>query len=260
MKLAVEVRDGIAMLGTYRLFSGDSEALLDALDELSDLGRRAFIATPNVDHVIELERNRDFAAAYDMADICPTDGAPLVALARLLGARDVHRLTGADLLGQVCSRAAASGKRVVIAGGSDATLSRAVENLKRANPGVSLNGLPFPVLSGPGDPASAEAVDELRVAQPDFVFLCLGTPKQELWFARWAEALPPAVYIGSGAAVDFAAGTVRRAPGWVQRAGGEWLWRLAREPRRLAHRYLVRGPLFIPVIARSVGRRLRRIR
>ncbi|MGB5810082.1 MAG: WecB/TagA/CpsF family glycosyltransferase, partial [Polyangiales bacterium] len=84
-------------------------------------------------------------------------------------------------------------------------------------------------------------------AKPDLVIMALGCPKQELLMHTWSEALAPAVAIGSGAALDFIAGNVSRSPTWMSDAGLEWLYRLAREPTRLAHRYLVRDPEIIKI-------------
>ncbi|MDN5573728.1 MAG: WecB/TagA/CpsF family glycosyltransferase, partial [Micrococcales bacterium] len=94
----------------------------------------------------------------------------------------------------------------------------------------------------------------LAQLDPSLVYLCLGSPKQEAWFEHWRRELPAAVYVGAGAAVDFAAGARRRAPRALQMIGGEWTWRLVQEPRRMAGRYLGRGPRFLGVIARSVLR------
>jgi N-acetylglucosaminyldiphosphoundecaprenol N-acetyl-beta-D-mannosaminyltransferase len=86
------------------------------------------------------------------------------------------------------------------------------------------------------------------------VLVGLGAPKQELWIHRRRAALSPAVAVGVGAAIDFLAGHVRRAPPFVARAGLEWAWRLAAEPRRLWRRYLVRDPRFALVLARELAR------
>ena len=104
------------------------------------------------------------------------------------------------------------------------------------------------------DPLSQEVIDRLAQLDPSLVYLCLGSPKQEAWFEHWRRELPAAVYVGAGAAVDFAAGARRRAPRALQMIGGEWTWRLVQEPRRMAGRYLGRGPRFLGVIARSVLR------
>ncbi len=95
----------------------------------------------------------------------------------------------------------------------------------------------------------------LRDRAAEVTFICLGSPKQELWFLENRHELPPGIYVGAGAAIDFAGGAKKRAPVLAQRIGMEWVWRLAQEPRRLARRYLVDGPKFIFVVVRSVVRR-----
>jgi N-acetylglucosaminyldiphosphoundecaprenol N-acetyl-beta-D-mannosaminyltransferase len=101
------------------------------------------------------------------------------------------------------------------------------------------------------------ALTTLRGARPDLMLLFLGTPKQEKWFWRRVDLLPPTVALAVGGAVDLIAGTRRRAPGWLQHVGGEWLWRMALEPRRLGHRYLVQDPRFAVIAAREVRVRRR---
>jgi N-acetylglucosaminyldiphosphoundecaprenol N-acetyl-beta-D-mannosaminyltransferase len=87
------------------------------------------------------------------------------------------------------------------------------------------------------------------------VFVGLGCPKQESWMMRHREAIP-AVMLGAGAAFDFHAGTVQRAPRWMQEAGLEWLHRLLRQPRRLWRRYLLTNTLFLAwTLAELLGRR-----
>jgi N-acetylglucosaminyldiphosphoundecaprenol N-acetyl-beta-D-mannosaminyltransferase len=98
-------------------------------------------------------------------------------------------------------------------------------------------------------------VEGIKNFAPDIVFLCLGAPKQESWFMEWRDLLPDGVYIGAGAAVDFAAGVSTRAPAQLQRLGMEWVWRLAQEPKRLAKRYLIKGPRFLVIAARSIANR-----
>jgi N-acetylglucosaminyldiphosphoundecaprenol N-acetyl-beta-D-mannosaminyltransferase len=103
---------------------------------------------------------------------------------------------------------------------------------------------------GPG-PADEALLARIAEARPNLILVALGAPKQELWIAARRARLAPAVSLGVGAALDFAAGAVRRAPGWMQRAGLEWLYRLAQEPRRLARRYLRDDPKFLAVLVRT---------
>ncbi|MBM7822378.1 WecB/TagA/CpsF family glycosyltransferase [Kocuria palustris] len=224
----------------------------DELDRLAHSDRPELVVTANVDHVLTLRTSSALLAAYRTASMRLVDGMPLVGLARLLGLAQAERHTGADLLPHTAAVSAARGWRIVITGGADDVAAAAVERLRREHPGADLHHVPFPYMRGVNDPLSQEVIDRLAQLDPALVFLCLGSPKQEAWFEHWRQQLPPAVFVGAGAAVDFAAGTRRRAPRVLQMIGGEWTWRLVQEPRRMASRYLGRGPRFLGVIARSV--------
>jgi N-acetylglucosaminyldiphosphoundecaprenol N-acetyl-beta-D-mannosaminyltransferase len=95
-------------------------------------------------------------------------------------------------------------------------------------------------------------LEPIQAVRPDLVLVAFGAPKQELFIHRHANALRPAVLLGVGASLDFVAGRVRRAPRWISRAGMEWLFRLALEPRRLARRYLVDDPAFLAILLRTL--------
>ena len=99
----------------------------------------------------------------------------------------------------------------------------------------------------PEGAAAEAAVHVVNEARPALLFVALGSPKQELWVHRHWDRLDTTVALCVGAALDFAAGTQVRAPGWMQRAGLEWLWRLALEPERLWKRYLVRDAAFVGI-------------
>lgn len=86
----------------------------------------------------------------------------------------------------------------------------------------------------------------------NLLFVCLGSPKQELWLLAHHRALPPLVAVCAGAGIDFISGAARRAPLMWRRAGFEWLYRLLHEPRRLAPRYLIRDPAFLGVAVRAL--------
>ena len=236
--------------------------LLDAVDlpaaaehvlALVGTGRAHLVATLNVDQALHVRDDPRVAAAFDLASLRVADGAPVVALSRLLGRPLPGRVTGADLLPAVCARAARDGRRVAIVGGRPGVGDEAARRLIGRWPALQVVAVLAPPLGFEDDPEQDDAVVRvLEQARPDVVFVCLGCPKQELWVAERLHRLPFAVYLGVGAAVDFAAGTVRRAPAVLQRAGLEWAWRLGQERRRLAHRYLVRGPRFLTLIAEDL--------
>lgn len=241
-------------LNEMPIFTDTMDRLVQRVAILSTGSQPTLVVTPNVDQVLILEDSVQFVDAFRQASVRTIDGMPLKWMARLLGLRDVHRNTGADLLPAVCGSPLFAGKTIVITGGSDEVLAVAATRLSLANPQTSVVGIPFPYLDGIDDPRSLETIRGITNAQPDVVFLCLGAPKQESWFMEWRDRLPAAVYVGAGAAVDFAAGNVKRAPYWMQVIGLEWFYRLLDDPARLAGRYLVRGPRILPIFVRSLVR------
>ena len=100
-------------------------------------------------------------------------------------------------------------------------------------------------------PADEALLARIGEARPQLVLVALGAPKQELWIDARRARLAPAVVVGVGAALDFVAGAVRRAPPWARRAGLEWLYRLSQEPRRLARRYLWKDPQFFAILLQT---------
>lgn len=247
----LRVAEDWVTLGDLKLTSGPFKDVTAALERLVEAGGAELVVTVNVDQILSLRAHPRLAEAYATAALRLIDGMPIVYLARLLGAENVHRHTGADLLPRCAALAQQHGWRIVIAGGADDVGRQAAARLRIDYPGAEIEHVSFPMVRSVDDPATHRVLTDLHRLDPDLVFLCLGSPKQEDWFLQWRHDLPGAVYIGTGAAVDFAAGAKVRAPSWIQSSGLEWVWRLVQEPRRLAYRYLVRGPGFLQVVVRS---------
>jgi N-acetylglucosaminyldiphosphoundecaprenol N-acetyl-beta-D-mannosaminyltransferase len=150
-------------------------------------------------------------------------------------------------------RAGAASLRVFLLGGQAGVAALAAERLSRSIPGLQIAGTLAPRIdmSEPRE-RRAHIVDAVRDARPDLVVVGLGAPKQELFIHESREALRPAVLLGLGASIDFVAGTVARAPAWMSRSGLEWLYRLAREPRRLWRRYVLKDPKFALILLRTM--------
>lgn len=224
------------------------------IEALVAAGRGGAIFTPNVDHVVNAEKNPTFASAYARADLCLADGMPLVWASRLGSTRLPERVAGSDLAPLLLARAAASGWRVYLLGGGPGA---AEESARRLNAdGVEIVGAEGPRIGTDGGTAP-EVLTRIRAARPQLLLVGLGSPKQELFIDRHREELPGVVSFACGAVIDFVAGHVPRAPRWVSRAGLEWAYRLAREPRRLWRRYLVNDPAFLGILARDWWRRSR---
>jgi N-acetylglucosaminyldiphosphoundecaprenol N-acetyl-beta-D-mannosaminyltransferase len=232
---------------------------LDAIETLVKSARGGMVLTPNVDHVVIAERSEEFRAAYAEADLSLADGMPIVWSSRVLGAPLPEKISGSDLVPPLMERAAARGWRVFLLGAGPGVADAAAQRLHGR--GVDVVGTAAPLVrvgSGEPDPEGDAAVEAIRAARPHLVLVAFGAPKQEIWMRRRREALSPAVLLGVGASLDFVAGRVRRAPRWISNAGLEWLWRLAREPRRLARRYLLDDPRFLGVLWRELrGRKPR---
>ena len=149
----------------------------------------------------------------------------------------------------VIERAAAENLRVALVGGGPGVAELAARNLRQRLPGLQIVETLAPRIALRATDEERACVEQLSKAKADLIFVCLGAPKQELFSDRNRQQLAPAVLVGFGAAVDFAAGTMPRAPAWMSRSGLEWAYRLGREPRRLAARYLLRDPEFFKIVA-----------
>jgi N-acetylglucosaminyldiphosphoundecaprenol N-acetyl-beta-D-mannosaminyltransferase len=203
-----------------------------------------------VDHVVQAESDAVFRDAYARASLSLVDGQPLLWASRLLGSPLPEKISGADLIGPLLERAGRRGWRVFLVGGMPGSANAAAKRFA-ASYGVRIAGVEDGRIGLDPGPADEALLARIAEARPNLILVALGAPKQELWIAARRARLDPAVSLGVGAALDFAAGAVRRAPGWMQRAGLEWLYRLAQEPRRLARRYLRDDPKFLAVLLRT---------
>lgn len=248
------------MTGRARARSRIGELWIDAItfDETIEtiaalVARRegGTVFTPNVDHVVLADSNAGFRAAYRSARLVVVDGTPVLWASRLLGTPLPEKISGSDLVLPLARRAAAEGWRVCLLGAAPGVADEAAVLLLERT-GLAIVGVLTPIVAADGRCTDeANLVARLRALDPHLVLVALGTPKQELWIDRVATSLPGTVMIGIGASLDFLTGRVRRAPRWVGRAGLEWLFRLACEPRRLWRRYLVRDPRFALTVART---------
>lgn len=227
-----------------------TEGALDEIERLVDAGEGGAVYTPNVDHIVIAERNPAFREAYAGASLSLVDGQPLVWTSPLVGSRLPEKVSGSDLIWPLLRRAAARRYRVYFLGGRPGA-ARAVADRAERELGVVVAGAEAPRLSIEPSPEDEAVWARIRAAAPHLLFVALGAPKGELWIHRASAHIRPAVALSIGAGLDFLAGQIPRAPRWVSRAGLEWLFRLALEPRRLARRYLVDDPRFAGILYRT---------
>jgi N-acetylglucosaminyldiphosphoundecaprenol N-acetyl-beta-D-mannosaminyltransferase len=230
---------------------------LERIAELIDAGDGGSIFTPNVDHVVKAETDVEFRLAYSRASLSLADGMPILWASRLLGAPLPEKVSGSDLVLPLAELAAERRWRVYLIGGGPGVAAEAGVKLAREL-GVDVVGTDSPIVRQDGSTEQAdEVLERVRATKPHLVLVAFGAPKQELWVDRFGDRITPAVAMGVGASLDFMVGRTRRAPAWMSRAGLEWLFRLAQEPRRMWRRYLIDDPRFIAIVARTRRRERR---
>ncbi len=212
-------------------------------------GRGGYVCVANVHMATEARRAPALLEAMENALLCVSDGMPLVWSLRRQG-YTAERVAGPDLMAELCARAAAEGLPIYLYGGDAETLARLKARLCARFPGLVVAGAEAPPRLPAHPGADGQAAARIRASGARLVFVALGCPKQELWMAANAPAIP-AVLLGVGAAFGFLAGVRARAPRWMQRAGLEWLFRLISEPRRLWRRYLTTNSRYIADLART---------
>ncbi|OQW88893.1 MAG: glycosyltransferase [Rhodoferax ferrireducens] len=235
-------------------------APIDALDwptALRRIGRWAarhesrYVCICNAHSVVTAGQDAAFGEVVAQADMATPDGAPVAWMMRKLGFATQQRINGPDLMWRYCAQAAQRDEAIYLYGGAPGTLVILQTKLAQTWPGLKVAGAyspPFRVLTAEED---AAVVAQINASGAGTVWVSLGCPKQELWMAAHRGRIN-AVMIGVGAAFDYHAGTITRAPLWMQHAGLEWLHRLVSEPRRLWKRYLVTNTLFIIGAARQL--------
>ncbi|MEI6781931.1 MAG: WecB/TagA/CpsF family glycosyltransferase [Verrucomicrobiota bacterium] len=201
-------------------------------------GRPHCVATANVDFVVQALADIELQRILADADLVLCDGMPLVQASRLLGNPLPERVAGADLVPQLLAEAERRGWRVYFLGGTEASIARAAENVRKQHPQLQLVGSYSPPFKPLLEMDHDDIVRRVRDARPDILLVAFGCPKQEKWINMQFRQTGVPVSIGVGATIDFLGGSVLRAPLWMQRTGLEWLFRLLQEPRRLFRRYL----------------------
>ena len=203
-----------------------------------------YVVLANVHVVVTASQEPDFGAAVAAADLATPDGAPVAWMLGKLRGTPQGRVSGPDLTMALLDRCAAEGLPVYFFGSSEATLKALETNLKIAIPNLNVMGFESPPFRPLTPQEDAEVVARINASGAGLVFVGLGCPKHEFWMQAHRGQIN-AVMLGVGAAFDFHAGTVARAPLWMRDNGLEWLHRLASEPRRLWKRYLVTNTLFV---------------
>jgi N-acetylglucosaminyldiphosphoundecaprenol N-acetyl-beta-D-mannosaminyltransferase len=213
-------------------------------------GQSRYVCFADVNLIVRAHADPEFAAIINGAALTAPDGMPLVAALRLLGS-DATRTCGPDVMPLVLAAAEREGVSVGFYGGDEATLARLHARVQAEHPALRVAYVFSPPFRALEDEEDARITRDIVASGAQIIFVGLGCPKQERWMAAHSSRIP-AVLLGVGAAFDFYAGTVQRAPVWIQRIGIEWAVRLMREPSRLWRRYLLHNPRFLVLFAKQL--------
>lgn len=248
---------------TFPVDADERYPVLDCLISRTDMPRAArsiserirseqggYVCFSNVHTVVTARRDLRLRQATNDSFLSVPDGKPLSIVAKMQGIRDIGQVAGPDFMPYLIKTG--GNTRHFFYGSTPATLEKLQANLARQFPEAKLVGGYSPPFRTLSETESLEIVDIIKQACPDVVWVGLGAPRQEYWMAEHWQQLKPAVLLGVGAAFDFHAGQIARAPEWMKAWSVEWIHRLCQEPRRLWKRYLVTNSLFIYYLMKNM--------
>ena len=242
--ITVKYKETYDILGVYTAVTNMSETLSFLTDNLEEL-RGDYICVSNVHTTVMAHENESYKKIQNEAAMVLPDGKPLSVLERKKGGfQRAEKVSGPDLMPELFKMSEEMGYKHFFYGSTERTLELLKDNLQQKYPKLQIVGMYAPPFRQLTDKEDEEVIQRINEEKPDFLWVGLGAPKQEVWMASHKNKIS-AVMIGVGAGFDFHAGVVKRAPVWMQRSGLEWLYRLFQDPKRLWKRYVVTNSKFI---------------
>lgn len=212
---------------------------------LIDSSKHHYVCISNVHTVVMGKKSDNYRMITNNAALALPDGIPLVWAGKLSGIGGMGRCSGPDLMVQILELSVTKGYTHYFYGSSANTLAKLNSEFMQKYPGLKIAGMYSPPFRPLTKEEDERITEEISFLKPDIVWVGLGAPKQEIWMAEHLGKINASVLIGVGAAFDFHAGVIKRAPVWMQKYGLEWFFRLVQEPGRLWKRYLAANTLFI---------------
>lgn len=219
---------------------------LDSAFELADGGLPTQHVVLNAAKVVLMSRDETLRQIVSRCALVNADGQSIVWASRILGKPLPERVAGIDLFSAIVERAATTGHRLYFLGATDAVLEQMLRRFRETYPRLVVAGHHNGYWTN-----DEEMIETVRRASPHFLFLAIPSPRKEYWLSKNLESLGVPFVMGVGGSFDVIAGTVRRAPRWVQRIGCEWMYRVAQEPRRMWRRYLHGNTAFLALTVRE---------
>ena len=207
------------------------------------------MVTPDLDHIVIMEKDVLFAEIYQNADLIVADGKPLIWISKYLKNPIKEKISGSDLFPRICKLAAEKHYSIFILGAAEGVADKAARNLIKKNSGLNIVGTYSPKFGFEKDNVELDIIkNKIMNAKPDILAVSLGSPKGEKFIYKHLKEYGIPLGISIGATIDFEAGNVKRAPRWMADHGLEWLFRITQDPKRLIRRYWNDAIKIIPII------------
>lgn len=213
---------------------------LKEIDKLIQKKNCSYVVTPNVDHIVRLEKDEELQKVYKNASLILTDGKPLIWISKWYKTPIKEKISGSDLFPNVCELAANKNYTMYLLGAAEGVADIAAKNLMKKYPGLHVVGTYSPPFGFEKNEQEMNKIKtQIQAVHPDILIVGLGCPKQEKFMYYHCKELGVPISFGLGASIDFEAGNIKRAPKWMSNHGLEWLYRFSKEPKRLFKRYFV---------------------
>lgn len=221
----------------------DNLTMSETLNEIDKLIQKkicSYVITPNVDHIVRLEKDEELQKVYKNASLILTDGKPLIWISKWYKTPIKEKISGSDLFPRVCQLAANKNYTMYLLGAAEGVADTAARNLMKKYPGLNIVGTYSPPFGFEKNEQEMNKIKaQIQDVHPDILIVGLGCPKQEKFMYYHCKELGVPISFGLGASIDFEAGNIKRAPKWMSNHGLEWLYRFSKEPKRLFKRYFV---------------------
>jgi N-acetylglucosaminyldiphosphoundecaprenol N-acetyl-beta-D-mannosaminyltransferase len=240
----------VAVLG----MEATADFMIDAAVRHKGSGHPLYLTSANGEVLARCATDRDLDRLFRSADLISADGQPLVMASRLRAPLPLpERVATTDLFHLVAKKATARKLTFYMYGASEEENLAAIANVRRMHPELNIVGRSHGYLSGQ---ELDDKIDEINALAPDFLWVALGVPREQVFVKTFAARLTNVGVIKtSGGLFNFLSGSRARAPKWMQTAGFEWAWRIAQEPRRLAWRYATTNPRAMLLLLSRTGAR-----
>lgn len=231
----------------------DTNELVEHIFECVNRKTPVHIVGVNVDQIVTVENNSTSKRIFQEAELVFIDGKPIKWMCTILGRPAKKCIPGPDLMEYVCKKGADKGIRVFLLGAGPGVAKKCGEILEEKYPGIVVTGSYSPPLGFQKDPQEINRINRmLKESKSDLLFVGMGSPKQDIFIYENMATYQIPVSFSIGAALDFIAGNVKRAPRWMVHCGLEWLHRVSQNPKRLWKRYFIQDMAIIPMFCKEL--------